>query len=327
MHRRALFSSLGTAIPATLAGCAGFGTPGGRSAVGRLPTATLELTAVTDADLPARVLYTVGPDEVSNRQMQLMERVLDGGDTVEATRPPLPARRDVLFDGTVYRLAHEVVETTPATWYQVKVDVVTGTVSDSERIRFGDLPAVDRAAFARHGLADGKTVGVGTTFLYTAAQREQSALVPRSNYSVVVWPDGSRAEWVVDGATDTTLNAYHYTAERVASAAEYGRRMRERFAFALSNLSDAQRHVVETAISEGRYVVHRDATPSAAFTSLVERFRGREQVHALDTAGEGDLNGRYLVRYADGCYLATLGVYGDAFRTATSASTTTTGGS
>ena len=314
MRRRALLATLAGVPTVALAGCTSPGSvsSGGSSLVGTSPTASLEMTPVRDADLPAKVLYSV---DAGGETAALFERILDGGATLERTRPPFPENQNLTYDGTVYRLSHEVTDRTPATRYSVKVDVVEGSVADSETVRFADLPTVDREAFARHGLADGDTVGIGTTFLYTDAERERSALVPDSEYSVVVWENGARAKWVVEEAYDTTVNAYRYAAERVAAAGEYGRRMRERFAFELADLPDAQRKIVETAVEEGRYVVPADETPPPALVSLADRFRNREQVRGLDENGEGDLSGPYLVRHAAETYWTTLLVSDDAFRT------------
>ena len=166
-------------------------------------------------------------------------------------------------------------------------------------------------------MGQSRTFGFGTSILYTHAERDKSALVPDSEYSYIVWGDGSEAAWFVDDASDTTLNTYEYTASQVASAAEYGRRMHEQFAFELANLSDAQRDIVETAISEEQYVVSPDETPPSALVTLADRFRDHEQAHGLVEAGEDDLSGMYLVRYDGEVYWTTLVVHGDAFGTET----------
>lgn len=317
MRRRALLASTTTLLSATLAGCTGLGSSDGALGVAEAPTARLEMVALADAALPPKVLYSVGVEDGPDRRAQRFERILDGGTTVQGTRPPLPENQHIVYDDAVYQISHDVVEQTPATRYSVKVDIVEGTVTDAEAIRFADLPEVDREAFAEHGLADGDPIGIGTTFLYTDADREQSVLVPDSEYAYIVWEDGAQAEWVVDDASDTTLNTYEYTATQVATAAEYGRRMRERFAFELSTLSAAQRDIVQTAIEEERYVVGPDESPPPALVGLADRFRAHEQAHGLDEAGEGDLSGTYLVRYDGEVYWTTLVGHGDAFPTET----------
>ena len=316
MHRRALLATAATSLPVIVAGCTSPTTLGGNNAAAEIPTARLRLTTIAEAKLPTKVLYTIRPAE-GDETTSLMDRILDGGATTKATRPPLPEQRHIAYQDGVYELSHEVIDETPATMYSVKVDIVTGSVTESAAIAFADLPPVDREEFAEHGLDDGETIGIGTTFLYTDAEREDSVLVPESEYSYITWADGAEAEWVVDDAYDTTLYTYRYTAEQVATAAEYGQQMRETFTFELSELPEAQRNIVETAITEGRYVVGPDESPPDALVALVDRFRGHEQAHGLDEEGEGDLSGTYLVRYRDEVYWTTLVVDRDAFQTKT----------
>jgi len=315
MRRRALLATATTSLPTIIAGCTSAGGLGGSNAAAEAPTARLELETVTDAKLPTKVLYTVRPAEGVDSRAQLFDRILDGGATTKATRPPLPEQRHIAYQDGVYELSYEVTKETPATRYSVKVDIVTETVTEAEAIQFADLPQVDKDEFAAHGLADGEPVGIGTTFLYTDAEREQSALVPESAYSYITWEDGAEAQWVVDDAYDTTLNTYRYSADQVATAADYGQQMRERFTFELSGLPEAQRDIVETAITDGPYVVGPDETPSDAFVALADRFRGHEQAHGLNEDGEGDLSGSYLVQFQGDVYWTTLVIRRNASQT------------
>ncbi|MFC7198563.1 hypothetical protein, partial [Halospeciosus flavus] len=311
MRRRALLATAATSLPALIAGCTSPGGLGGSNAAAEAPIARLELETLADANLPTKVLYTVRPVEGDDSKTQLFDRIIDGGATTKATRPPFPEQRHIAYQDGVYELSYEVIEETPATRYSVKVDIVTDSVIEAEAIQFADLPEVDQEEFAAHGLADGDPVGIGTTFLYTDAEREQSVLVPESEYSYITWDDGTEAEWVIDDAYDTTLNTYRYSAEQVATAADYGQQMRERFSFELAGLPEAQQDILKTAITDGPYVVGPDETPSDALVALANRFRGHEQAHGLDEDGEGDLSGTYLVRYQDGVYWTTLVVQSD----------------
>jgi len=306
MRRRALLGATATLVPAVTAGCVSTGGIGGELAVAERPTARLDMTAIPDGKLPSQVLYSVRPDGGDRSPGRLVEAATDGGTTTRAVRPPLPAGEHLAVGDVVYELDREVVERTPATSYSVRVDVVTGSVDDAEAVRFSELPAADRDVFEAHGLASGDVVGVGTTVLYTDEQRDASVLVPDPEYAYITWADGAEARWVVDGARETTLNTYRYTGERVASAAAYGRRMRERFAFELADLPEPQRALVDTAVADGRYVVGPDETTSEAFRGLADRFRDREEARGLEEAADGDLSGNYLVRYEDAVYWTTL---------------------
>lgn len=316
-RRRALGAAVATLLPTALAGCSATTN----EAYGA--TARLSMTAVADADLPSRVLYSVhvaGDHSVETDggpKARLLDRIVDGGATVESTDPPFPLDQHLHHRDAVYVLSREVVERTPAHSYTVEVNAVQGSGDGADAIRVAELPPVDREKLAGRGLADEPPAGIGTTFVYTDAEAERSVLVPDPEYGFLVWDDGERAEWVVADAHERTVTTARYTAERVASAAEYGRRVRERVAFALDDLSAAQRTIVETAIAEDGYFVDRDATPSPAFASLADRFRGQEQAHGLDEEGQGDLSGPYVVEYEGGVYWTVLSDNGGVLGTET----------
>ncbi|WP_324757328.1 hypothetical protein [Haloarcula montana] len=292
-------------VPAVVAGCSRSAAPFGDDLAAEAPTAHLDMRPITDTELPDRVLYTV-PTEGEGGEAQLMERLLDDGATVQRQRRPIPTDRRVSYADGVYKLTATVVAETPATTYSVKVDILQESVPASETVAFSALPDVDRKQFAARGLADGDPVGIGTTVLYTDAERERSVLVPESQYDAITWENGAEAEWVVDGSAETVLKTFEYGGEQVMSATAYGRRLRERFAFGLSGLSPAEREIVETA-REDRYVVPPDGEPPEAIRSLVERFRDREPVRPLSADPEGDDGGgAYLVRYDGGVYWTTV---------------------
>lgn len=306
LSRRDLLGATGTALAVSIAGCMGpGGSSGGFQGGAELPPATLRMESIDDPELPTKVLYTVG-FENPGRRAELMDDILEGGTTVEDTRPPIPEDRHIYYDDVVYRLSHEIIEKIPATRYQIRVDIVQGTVVEGEAVQFSELPAVDRAKFAERGWDDGGSFGLGTTLLYTHPERNKSALVPESEYSYIVWEDGSEAAWFVDGSHETTLNTYEYSAERYSTAAEYGQRMRDRSAFELAGLPEVEATIVQTAIDEGRFVVEHEETPTSAFWSLVDRFEGQEQAHGIEEDGEGDLNGSYLVQYDGEFYWTVL---------------------
>jgi hypothetical protein len=315
MRRRTFLAS--AALLPTLSGCAGLRASDTAAGVAEAPTASLEATTIADRALPSKVLYTLRANDGADPKAALLDRILDGGATVGDERPPLPEGQHVLYDGIVYQLSHEVIRETPATRYSVVIDVVQSSVTDAETIRFADLPEVDRKAFAEHGLASGDTIGVGTTFLYTNTEREASELVPDSKYSFIDWEDGSRAKWAVNDTTDTTVNSYEYVADRIGTAAEYGRRMRERFAFELPKLPDAQREVLDTAIENDRYAVGPDESLPSAFVSLADRLRDHGRVYGLDERGgdERDLGRSYLVQCGNEIYWTVLLVRDETFWT------------
>jgi len=321
MRRRALLGSGIALLP--LAGCLS-AVPGesgaaGSNAAAELPTFRLAMETIDVAEIPARMLYSVTPDGSGKPtpESELLDRAeREGSATVERTRPPLPEDRPLAYGGTVYRLAYEVTEETPATRFSVKVDVVDGDEREGRTVRFPELPAVDRTVFERNGLASGEVVGIGTTLLYTDSEVERSVLVPETDVSVIEWDSGSQAEWVVDDDHRTTLHTYRYTVQATTPAGEYGREVRERFGWELSGLDGAEREIIEAAI-EDRYVVAPDETPSPAVASLVERFRPHDRVEESTSEYRDDVGGPYLLGYDEELYWARLSVRPSALDTET----------
>lgn len=311
--RRDVLIGTGSTIALALAGCT---APAGHGAA-EVPSANLRMDAIEEAALPTKVLFSVGVDGPGWRA-DLMDDILDGETTVTRTRPPLPDGEHVYYDDVVYALDYDVIAQTPATSFQIKIDIVEGSVNESEAIQFSELPRVDRKKFASRGWAEGGTFGLGTSVLYTHTEREKSALVPESDYSYIVWEDGSEARWIVEDAYETTVNTYEYSAEQYLTAAAYGRKMRDRMGFTLSELTDEQQNIVTTAIDERRYTVESDRTPSPPFRKLADRFREQEQAHALDAEAEGDLNGAYIVQYRERIYWTVLTLNTDSKETDTS---------
>lgn len=301
MRRRQVLAAA-AALPVSLAGCAGVRT---QNAVAELPTATLEMRPIDDAALPGRVLYSA--EDARSERGRLISAAVNGGTTVEGTRPLLPEGRQIAGPDGVYELDYEVVGETPATVFSVKIDIVEGTVVAERTVRFADLPDVDREVFADRGFEDGEVIGIGTTLLYTDEEAERSELVPESPYDYIRWENGNEAEWVVEDGYERTLKRYRYTGERVDSLATYGKRMRERFAFDVGPLSADERRIVEDAIEEG-YVVPPEETPSPQFSTLAESFRGKPEIRGLQEEGDDDgaASGRYLTRYEGAVYLTRL---------------------
>lgn len=328
MRRRALLSSGIALLP--LAGCLSAlpdaGGAAGSNLVAEAPTASLSMEVIDAAEIPTRVLYTVTPEYGNGErtpEAALLDRIeREGTASTAGTEPPLPRDRPLAYEDTVYRLAYGVTEETPATRFSVKVDIVNGDEREGRTVEFSDLPAVDREVFRRRGLADGEVIGIGTTLLYTDDEAERSALVPETDVSVIEWDSGSEAEWVVDDAYETTLNTYRYTVEETTPAREVGARLRHRFEWDLSGLTDAEREIVGAAIDD-RYVVGPDETPSPALESLVERFRPHDRVQEARSEYRDDVSGPYLVSYDGELYWTGLSVRPSAFGSGTETRTPT----
>jgi hypothetical protein len=281
---------------------------------------------ITDAGIARRVTVAIDREGDSERARMLATAAPNGSATTNGTRPLLEDGDRVVHDGTVYRLAVAVTASRPATHYQVTIndlayDGVT-TEPGAERVRFADLPAVDRQQFRAVGLGDGNPLGIGTTFRYTDAEHERSVLVPEPEYSVVVWGPDRRARFAVDGTRGVTSRTYRYTVSRVADADGYGRRLRREYGFELTGLSAAERDVVEAATeTDDRFTVPPTATPTEGIRSLSERFRPQMSplsVREPDREHSGQVSGSYVVRYDGTVYWTQLYADESAFGTTVS---------
>jgi hypothetical protein len=326
MDRRSLLLA-GAGLAATAAGCTGL--PGlGDEAAARAPRASLRLDPVDDQEIARRLDRHV--PEGDGTRAALLDEVLETGNTARESRRPRLRAGTLVHGGTRYDLSVAVESRRGATVYPILLenlsyDGVTAS-DDATRVRFGDLPAVDQRVFRENGLAGGEVLGIGTQLIYPDSARERSALVPPTE-TVIVWgPDRKGLFDSRHGSRDTTLVTRRYTAERLEPAATYGRRLRERYALALSAVSEAEAQLLRTAAETGVYGVPRGRTPRAPFRSLADRFRGATDVrevtegyttdvreategHATDETpanAAGERSGTYLVRFEGTVYLMRL---------------------
>lgn len=326
LDRRSFLATTATLAVTATGGCTGCAPS---------PTASLRMTREDDAGLAREALSTFGAgdgadDDPENPDALAREVVETGSATVEDTREPLPTGRPVVVAGKgVYRFAAETVDSRElrsfsVTINPVRVDEGEETPGPSDRIRYVDLPDVDRAVLADRGYDDERPIGIGTSLSYRPEAVAESVLVPDPEYSVIVWPDGP-ARFEVDGASTYTVSTYELTAERVASVAAFGADVRERFGFSLAVLPREERAILDAAIDSetpaadgddySGYHVASDEEPSDALRSLVERFRQREPVgFEWDHRSEAwRASGEYVVRYDGTVYWASLRVDESAF--------------
>lgn len=265
-------------------------------------TSRLAMSEVSDSELPREVFY-----RVPAYKNQTFSRILEGDTTTQAEEPPFTEEQKIVYQHGIYELSYERLDETPAIEYGVRLDIPeTDGVPEDESIQYDDLPAVDRQKIGLTRPAQ-RNLGIGTAFVYTDIEREQSVLVPESEYSYITWDNGAAAEWIVDDARDTTLYTYDYTATQVTTTTEYGRQMREESAFELSGLSEPQRDIVETAIADAAYIgPPYYEQPANAFTALVDRFRGQKLASGQIPENPG---GAYIVRYQGSVYWTRLDYY------------------
>jgi len=311
MRRRDYLAAAAAMVPVGVAGCAG--------CVSR-PVASLRMSTPDDDQLVQGMLRPVRLEEgpIARRRVRAFDRIRDNDGLINRSKPPFDENRHLVHGNAVYNLSREVVGETDGTRFSVDLEAVGDTPIDGERIEYRDLPPVDREALAGLGTEAEFPPAFLRELLYTASQRNRSVLVPDSNYSIIVLADGTEAAWTVEDASETRLKTYRYTVREVASITDYAGQLRDRFTFALTDLPDPQRDIVETAITEGEYVVETDETPSQPFVSLADRLQEHEEVRALNKEGERDSpRGHYLVRYDGTVYSTFLRIDESVFRTAT----------
>jgi len=311
MRRRRLLVTAAPTLPATIAECESLGAAGTTGTSARYATGRLRLQPITPVELPSRVLNTIQTGGSNNENVDLFLQALDGPASTTGFEPPLPGNEHYAYDGTVYELSYEAVEEMPAISYWVHLTPVTTTIADSGAVQFAELPAVDREKLRAQSLADGDQLDVATTFVYTRAERDESVLVPWFEQSYIRWPDGTTSSWEVKDRTDKTLQTYEYTTSRVASVAVYGRELRDRFVFELTDVPAGERDILERAQASSGFSVTAADSGAGAFASLVDRFRAHQQVHALDEGPESGVSGPYVVRFQTDEYWAWLMVRPD----------------
>jgi len=318
MYRRRSVLQFGSVLGvAALAGCAGLGneTSGGAER----PRASLRMRPVSDSDITGRV-YGRSAKDTEERATLIREVVANGSATIEDIRSPLREGERVVYNGTLYEVSMTVEQQQPATLYPIKINPLAyesvTPAPDADRVRFANLPEVDKEHFRKYHLADGEELGIGTNFVYTKAEAEQSVLVPPSGYTIIVWESGRKGQFSLrQDAHDVTMSTYRYTVETVAeSAAAYGRRLREQYALDLSDAPPPEAEILAAAAEgEDAYRVPPGTTPSEPFQSLAERFhRAPDILHKArvengepEEQDEGP-SGTYLVRFDGQVYWTQL---------------------
>jgi hypothetical protein len=287
MRRRRFLATAATALALPLSGCV-------------LPDAgSLTMDRVSDEAIARRQAQDV--DALARGPRGIVTDAIAGETpTREDTGPPFAAARPFEYEGAYYDVSSEVVERRPSTQYELRIDY-DGVADPASVIAYAELPAADRRALDRllPPPPDPPTGwGFDADVASTYADDAESVLVPEPEYDAVA-VDGTNYSVAVGDARSIAVSVYSYDAERIADdAAELGRRLRERYLFALTDLSEDERAVVTEAIDEGYY----PDTPSGGFQSLLERFRSHEPIRSTRDVGH------WLVRYDDRVYWAQLGL-------------------
>jgi hypothetical protein len=191
---------------------------------------------ITDTGIARRVTDSFEESPDSERYQLAREAIESGSATIEATEPLLREGVPFVYDGAVYQLSYEITRSKPATSFHITLNPVEQRVDEDETVQYEELPEVDRRKFAARGWDEIDFLGFGTSMLYLQIEIPESALVPEPRRPVIVWDSDTRGRFAVDGSYETALKTYRYTPSVVhPSAAEYGREIRERYGFTLTD--------------------------------------------------------------------------------------------
>ncbi len=145
---------------------------------------------------------------------------------------------------------------------------------------------------------------------------------PRPEGSEWVWDDAVYRvtyDVVDESGTPVSQRTFEYSIERLGSTEEWGKRVRQTYAFELSDLSESGREIVEHAIGlDTPYVRFPDdeepqATPTNAMQNLVHQFLDHEPLSRNSGFPEGGGSARFLVNYEGRTYWTEISFDADEF--------------
>ncbi|MEE6208903.1 hypothetical protein U3A55_01855 [Salarchaeum sp. III] len=203
----------------------------------------------------------------------------------------------VRVNGTVYEVSETRLDSTEVTEYELRLDFNPADETPSRgEIAYTELPPADERRLDEIVTSESKRTVEGEDIVVhygTADEVGESVFVPDPQYDILVY-EGDRYRVTVT-SHESTRETYRYEVTQVADSVDaFVSRIRERYRFTLSGLSEGEREVVETAIDEGYF------EESDAFQSVVERF------HAHDALSRTDAYGTWLTQYGGDEYLAYI---------------------
>ena len=279
MERRQFLASGTALLSVAVAGCGH-------------PNVVLDLEAASDEDIADEVSTTAEP---GTEEYQVLTSARDDSAATRSGRRELFDRTNaVRVDGTFYEVSETRVESSEATVYSVDVAFnPDDTKAEVGEVAYDDLPAFDREQLSfivddREPADEEDNVNVEYGSAETVGDR--SALVPDPQYDIVTH-EGNRYRVAV-GSRTVSEGKYRYEVTEVAPDIEtFADQIRERYLFALTGLSEAEREVIEEAI-DGAYYEDDDA-----FRSVTDRVRDHEGLNVDDSYGT------WLLSYEDSEYI------------------------
>jgi len=279
MRRRQLLGTGTTLLASVLAGCGH-------------PPVVLDMDEATDEAIADRGSTLARPD---SEEYGVVTRARENGTATRQGSYDLFGHVDVVrVDDRFYEVSEDRLESSEVTVYEVYVDLdPENPTADLGEIAFEDLPAVDRERLApvvtertenddvRHDVA---------VDYRTATGANGSVFVPERQYDIVVH-EGRRYRVAADSRAAPEATYRYAVTEAAPDVETFAAQVRERYLFALTGLSEAEREVVEMAIEETHF------EDSDAFRSVVDRLREHEGFE-VETG-----YGTWLVEYEGGEYV------------------------
>lgn len=211
---------------------------------------------------------------------------------------PISTNRPVRVDGVVYRLNATVVGGREVPRVEVGVDYDPADGATGRTVQFDDLPERDREVLTDVIDPDyGRRVDgyeVNESVPYERPERSELLDGP-----LLVEYEGERYRVAATRRGTVTLEDFRYTAERVATTAAYGERVRQDHEFRLTGLDGNETAILESAREETYYPESDDDT---GFQSLVDRFTARDE----DAVRREESYGNWIVEWRGETYWVSL---------------------
>ncbi|MFC3957813.1 hypothetical protein [Halovivax cerinus] len=280
MRRRQYLASGAALLSVAVAGCGH-------------PPVVLDFDEASDEDIADE--FSISPDP-GDEEYSVVSAAIENESATRRGRRELFDHDDtVLFEGGVYEVNETRTEPVEMTVYEVRIDFdPTNTTAELGEIQFDELPEVDRQRLdppiTEEEPPNSEGYDAGIDYGIADGIETESVLVPEQGYDIIV-VDGNR--YRVDTVSRTTTGGdFRYEVTQVAPDVEsFADRIRDRYLFTLSGLSEDERAVVEEAI-DGAYFEETDA-----FHSVVDRIREHEGI------SEDSFYGTWLLTYEGVEYL------------------------
>lgn len=280
MRRRQLLASGTALLSVAVAGCGH-------------PDVVLDLDEATAEDIADEVSTLAEP---GSEEHTVLTEAIENGTATQGGRSELFEQDErVRVEDTVYSISRTRIGGGEATVYAVRIDFdPADSTPELGEINYEDLPEADRqrldGIIAERPESDHEGYDIGTGYGTAEEVGNGSVFVPEQEYDILVY-EGDRYRIGVESRTATETE-YRYEVTEIAPDIEtFADQLRDRYLFALSELSEAEREVLEEAI-ESAYFQDDDA-----FRSVVDRIRDHEGIR------EDGFYGTWLLEYEGVEYL------------------------